>query len=106
MFKGVKEKYDYIIDPSREKENVLHIISWRGIIGDESVPKWGPVMVHLFRKHAVLISSQLKLPGTDNNKIDKWIMHPDDESDTYSDRLRWDDDLYTLLARTVLGRLS
>jgi hypothetical protein len=99
-------RYDYITDMSSEKDNELHIISWRGIIRDKSVPKWDPVMVHLFRKHAVLISSQLKLPGTDNNKIDNWIMHLDEFAGQYSGGLPWDDDLYTLLARTVLGRSS
>lgn len=102
----LKEKYDYITDTSREKENVLHIISWRGIIRDESVPKWDPVMVQLFRDHSKAISSQLKLPGTDNNKIDNWIMHLDEFAGQYSGGLPWDDDLYTLLARTVLGRSS
>ena len=63
-------------------------------------------MVQLFRDHSKAISSQLKLPGTDNNKIDNWIMHLDEFAGQYSGGLPWDDDLYTLLARTVLGRSS
>ena len=83
---------------------MLHIISWQGIIRDESVPKWDPDMVQLFREHASSISSQLPPPGTDNNKIDNWIMHLGEYLS--SGGLPWDDDLYTLLARTVLGRSS